>query len=174
MRDCARNDCRRSTGLPALLAAILLALAACQTADDPAEPPSTGDLALIIAFDTAFGTLQAFVATGDVSTQAVEFMDALVAYGDEGCAILGDPATTPEQKRLALLTDLADERAAFDAAFLQLGSSGLDPRLIPAVEGAKSAARLFAAYRTDPEFWMRPCGTVSALAATWAQRRPVA
>lgn len=157
-----------------VLIAALLALVSCQSNSDPDAPPSSGDLALLIAFDTAYGTLQAFVASGDVSEGAVQFMDATVAYAGGGCAVLTDTTTTPEQKRFALLVDLADERATFDREFTNLVDADLDPRLIPAIEGAKSAARLYATYRADPEFWQRPCNTVEALVLSWQARRPLA
>lgn len=147
-----------------LATAAALALAGCAGGD-------RGGLYLAVGLETAIGTLISLEQTGTLPPEGAGFIDATLGYGGEACGILADPALTPEEKRLSLLTELSDERAAFDSAFSSLVGAGLDKEImlvvIPAINGARAAVRIALTEEIDPSRYDRACATVQSLQRSW-------
>jgi hypothetical protein len=154
----------------------LLMLVACGTGREPGEPIVTDDeasAALIITVNAAVGTLNSFIATGDVPEEAASYLDATIALGRGACVILEDPAMTPTEKTAALVTGLTMQRTAFDAAVKELSGADVGPHLVPSVNAVRALVQFYAP-RKGPEFWAVPCGHVMALHDAWAIHRPPA
>ena len=163
-----------STGVSLVLAVVFSALAGCQSN----ASGDRGSLYLAVGLETAIGTLISLEQTGALPLEGADFIDATLGYGGSACKILADPIMTPDEKRLALTTDLTEQRAAFDRAFSAMVSSGLDrPTMlvvVPAINGARAAVRIALTEDVDPSRYERACATVAALTESWAVQRPVA
>ena len=156
-----------------LLLAGLLFLAACASGG---EKPDRGGLYLAVALETGIGTLISLEQTGTLPPEGGAFIDATLNYGGEACKILSDPTLDTAMKRTTLLTELVDERAAFDAAFSDLVGSGMDKNVmlvvVPAINGARAAVRIALTEEIDPAKFERPCATVEALMMSWDAQHP--
>jgi len=161
-------------GASLVLAVVFSALAGCQSNGSG----EGGGLYLAVGLETAIGTLISLEQTGTLPAEGAVFINATLGYGGSACKILGDPGMTPDEKRLALTTDLAEQRAAFDQAFAAMVGSGLDRAtllvVVPAINGARAAVRIALTEEVDPARYERACATVAALAESWAVQRPVA
>ena len=160
-------------GASLMLAVVFSALAGCQSNGSG----DRGGLYLAVGLETAIGTLISLEQTGALPLEGADFIDATLGYGGSACKVLADPVMTPDEKRLALTTDLTEQRAAFDRAFSAIGSSGLDRAtmlvVVPAINGARAAVRIALTEDVDPARYERACATVASLAQSWAVQRPV-
>ena len=136
-----------------------------------------GGLYLAVGLETAIGTLISLEQTGALPLEGADFIDATLGYGGSACKILADPVMTPDERRLALTTDLTEQRGAFDRAFSALVGSGLDRAtmlaVVPAINGARAAVRIALTEDVDPARYERACATVATLAMSRAVQRPV-
>jgi hypothetical protein len=160
-------------GASLVLAVVFGALAGCQSNGSGDH----GGLYLSVGLETAIGTLISLEQTGALPLEGADFIDATLGYGGSACKILADPVMTPEEKRLAITTDLTAQRAAFDRAFSALAGSGLDRGtmlvVVPAINGARAAVRIALTEDVDPARYERACATVAALAQSWVVQRAV-
>ena len=152
----------------AALAALALLAGCGSTPNTPVDP-------LQEAFGAAFDVLTVYAAQGDIAQQGVDMLDALTTYSGEACAVLVDPALTPEERAFLLQTELAPERQAFDAALADLADiGGVNPAVYVLVNRARSIARQYAvADGVNAVRWERPCDLAIAFAKQWAERRLV-
>lgn len=167
-----------AVGTVLVFAVVMGALFGCQSnGGDTNSGADRGGLYLAVALETGIGTLISLEQTGVLPVEGADFIDATLGYGGTACKVLGDPLMSPDEKRWALMEELAEPRAAFDRTFAALIGAGLDRStllvVVPAINGARAAVRVALTEEIDPARYERPCATVQALAVSWAVQRPV-
>ena len=158
-----------------VLLPFLLMIGACSTPNN--NPGGEYDLYLAVALETTVGTLVSLEATGVLPPEGAKFITTTLNYAGESCKILQDPTLDEAEKRVKLTIELADERQDFDAAFSNLTKAQLDKEvllaIIPAINGARAAARIALTRSVDPENYKEVCASAEQLQASWNVQHPV-
>lgn len=158
--------------LSAILAATVFVLsgAMCQSTDSPTDPPTTGDIALLIATNRAFEALELYAFDGDISEQGVQFVNATSDYAAASCAILTDDTLSPDERYVELEFQVRDQRLAWEMAVDRV--TDISPAARLAINSARDLARLYVARQADADLWTAPCLAAQSFADRWSARRP--